>query len=176
MTRRDLLLAIVLVLLTGVGVSWGWRELTGQRDRLARARGDLAESKAAADRIEIFRLRPSLAEENERALDTINSLVETSARQAGVSPGSLKRIAPEPPVRLAETVYKEKPTVVLVKSVTLEELTKFLYRLIGDGELHARSLRLTSPSAEDTGERWNAEVTLTYLIYDPPDTELNDTP
>ena len=30
-----------------------------------------------------------------------------------------------------------------------------------------KSIRLSAPRGEETGDRWTVETTLTYLVYDP---------
>ena len=56
-----------------------------------------------------------------------------------------------------------------LKNISLRQLTEMVYALCGqDKALAARNIRLTVPTAEDGSEQWNAEVVVSYLIYDPP--------
>ena len=78
------------------------------------------------------------------------------------------RIWPEPARRVGDTAYKQKPTQVILHKLTLQQLIRFLHTLTGpDTGLHVASLRLTTPRGHDTTNIWNAETTITYLIYAP---------
>jgi hypothetical protein len=34
--------------------------------------------------------------------------------------------------------------------------------------LRIKTLRLSAPTPDDTTDKWTAELTITYLLYDPP--------
>jgi hypothetical protein len=58
----------------------------------------------------------------------------------------------------------------MLKNVTLEQLVKMAHTLSAETDsLLPKALRLTAPRNADTGPFWNAELVLTYLIYDPPE-------
>jgi len=132
------------------------------------ARADYEKCLRCAEKIEALKKRPKIAAGHERLHAETTGLIEQAAEKAGVPAGSLVRITPEPPRRLADTVYKEKPTRILLKKVTLKQIVLLVHGLIGaDKKLHANFIRITAPRADDTGGLWTAELVVTYLIYEP---------
>ena len=82
--------------------------------------------------------------------------------------GGILRITPGSPQRIEDTAYKEKPTRVLLKDITLQQLVRLLHAVAsGDRRLHPKSLRIAAPRRDNTGPLWTAEIELTYLIYAP---------
>ena len=169
MTRRMVVLRVVLACLLGVTALWSYRHMARQK-RLARAAAaDLAECSRIAVAIGRTRRRPAMASDHERLAAETTTLIERSARSAGIAGHRLVRIAPQAPRRLGETVYREKPTRVLLKNIALRQLVVLIHSLMSaDRGLNVRAIRVTAPRADDTGDRWNAEFVATYLIYDPP--------
>ena len=169
MKRRTILIVILLCHALGAAAVWSYSFMAAQRDAAAQACEDMADVRRMAGQIEAARQRPTLAAEHERVSDEVTGLIEQAAVKAGVPAGSLIRITPEPPSRLGDTVYKEKPTQVVFRNISLKQLVGLVHRLIGsDQQLEAKSIRITAPNPQDTGDLWNAELVLTYLIYDPP--------
>ena len=167
--RRPVILLAILVGLLCLTALWSYRYVAEQSRAGLKARRDLSECRRYAAAIERLKERPDVATGHVRLHAETTTAIEDAAKSARLSARSLARITPEPPRRVADTVYREKPTQVLVKNVTLEQLVQMVHGLVGAGHrLHARSIRITAPKAEDTGRQWNAELLLTYLIYDPP--------
>jgi hypothetical protein len=98
----------------------------------------------------------------------ITGLIEQAAQAAGVGPGSLRRITPEAPQRLGDSAYKEKPTLLALDDVTLEQLVRLVHHLVSSQQgLCPKSIRLSAPRKAAADSAWSAEIVLTYLIYDP---------
>lgn len=170
MNRRTAILTMILLILLGV-VSWNCYQYYGSSQAYAkRAQEDLAVSSrllAAIDRIEN---RQEIASDHERLAAETTGRIEQAARQAGISASGLAHINPQSPQRLGDSPYKQKPTQVILKNVTLEQLVKMAHTLGAQADsLLPKSLRVTAPRNADTGGFWNAELVLTYLIYDPPE-------
>ena len=167
MTRRKLILLALLAatLMVAMGLAYG--RLAESRERAAVAAADLEDCARCAEKIEAYRGRPNLASDHQKLDAEIHGLVERSAKGAGLDIQRLVRISHEPPQRFLDTAYKEKPTLVSLKDVTLQQLVTILYGLTGEQGLLAKSLRLSAPSVDDAGQQWSAELVLTYLIYDP---------
>ena len=172
MTPRMKTLLLILGALLLLATVWSGNQFWRRRAAAANARASLEACLHMAAEIEHFRSRPMLAAEHEQLESETTGFIEHSARDAGIAADCLSRITPEPPQRIGDTVYKEKPTQVLLRKVNLEQLVKFLYNLVGThAGLQSRSIRLSAPrgeSGEGEGSWWTAEVVLTYLIYDPP--------
>ena len=169
MRRRRTILLAVLVFLLAAAALWSCGYVADRRRSALTAAESLQECRNLAGTIERIRRRPRKADDAERLSTETTGRIEKAARSAGIAGDRLLRITPEPPQRLGDTVYKEKPTQVLLKNVTLKQLTWFVHALTsGADPLHARSIRLAAPRREDTSQSWSAEIALTYLIYDPP--------
>ncbi len=166
--RRKVLVGILAGLLLMV-VLWCYDAMNARHDAAQAANNDLLVSRQMAAEIERYARRPALATEHEQLATETTGLIESAAGSAKIDAKNLIRITPEPPRRLADTVYKEKPTHVFFKNISLRQLVTFIYGLLDDRRgLNAKSIRITSPRPEDTGLTWTVELTLTYLIYDPP--------
>ncbi|MFB3891186.1 MAG: hypothetical protein ACE15C_04090 [Phycisphaerae bacterium] len=169
MKRRKLILMAALgvtLLLTAV---WSYQYMSGRREAAAAAQRDLADGRRMMGQIELASRMPAMAADRERLATETTSLIEQAARTAGIAPGSLRRISPEAPRRVGETVYKEKPTQVQLQAVSLKELVAFALAISGpQAGLNVDSMRLGIPREAGADGRWTAELVLTYLIYDPP--------
>ena len=167
--RAALLVAVVGLAILGAAVV-GFGYLCASRARAEAARDELLECRELAIRIHALSRRPSLATEHERLAAETTGLVERAAGAAGIAPRGLARITPEPPQRVEDTVYKEKPVRVVLKRATLKQIVTFLHQLAAaaDQGLQARSLRLDVSQAGAAGGAGDAEVVVAYLIYDPP--------
>ena len=159
------LLAVVLIAM----VAWSYTFMADMRSSARAAAYDLNKCRQLAGQIESLSNRPTMASDTELLAGETTGLAEQAAKAAGIPASSLVRINPDPPQRLADSVYKEKPTNVHMKNVTLKQLVTMVYKMTdGPLALHPKSIRLTAPRVEDTGDRWTAELVMTYLIYDPP--------
>ncbi len=169
MTRRTRILALALTVLLLATTIWGYVFCTNAHRAALGARTNLARSREISTKIDALRERPTLAVDQERLSTETTRLIEQAARSAAIKPNKLVRITPEPPRRIADSVYKEKPTQVRLKGVTLTQSVEMLHRLTSAKDvLHPQSIRLGAPRIDDTGDIWTAELVLTYLIYDPP--------
>jgi len=169
MRRRTTILLTVLAGLLCLAMLWCQNRQSRQKQRALAAMEGLAECRRIAARIRQARRRPALAAERELLGSQITSLIENAARSAGITPDRLVSITPQRADRVGESVYKEKPTLVSLKGVTLKQLVTMVHKLVSSADgLYAERLWLAAPRPQDTGNLWDAELTLTYLIYDPP--------
>jgi len=132
---------------------------------------DLSACRDAASRIEQLRRRPAVAGSREVQATELSRRIEASARAAEMPDGALDQIEPQPPRRVGDTPYRQTPTRVRLRGVTLQQLFTFLHALAAEDAsgpgLRLEALRLSAPRGEEAGDRWTAEATLTYLVYDP---------
>jgi hypothetical protein len=179
--RTELQLAIIvlaMLLLT----FWSYSFAADGKRAAVIADGDLAACQTMAPQIRSLRNTPLMAQAQALQQPDLNQRIERAATAAGFGPGSIDRISPDEPRRLPDSVYKEVPVQVPVRGVTLRQLALFLHRLTqdpaasgeantgkqgGSGTLRVHAIRLVAPRGEETGDRWRAEITLTYLIYAP---------
>jgi len=169
MTRRMVMLLAVLGGFLVALAAWSYGYLGTRRATAAAARKDLIACRRLAADIARLRRGPTLACDSERVASEVTGLVETAAREAGVPASSLVRIMPAPAQRVGDTVYKEKPTQVILKRASLKQVVRLLWKLEhGDTPLGVKSLMLRAAQPQDDADLWNADVTLTYLVYEPP--------
>ena len=94
--------------------------------------------------------------------------IEQAARAADFAEGSILRIEPEPARRIEETNYREVPTLLQLRHVTLQQMFTFLHALSSESSgLGVRDIVLSAPRGEETGDRWTIEATLTYIVFSP---------
>jgi len=167
--RRKHLLLAVLVTLLAVLAGWAYGRYTVAKADAVRACADLAVCRSIASRIQGSRNKPNLAEAQELQLAVLARQVELAAKAALIAPDRVARIWPEPARRVEDTVYKEKPTQILLKDVSMRQIVVFLHTLTtSTSGLWAKSLRLSASRGPEIQDSWSAEVVVTYLIYAPP--------
>jgi len=167
--KTQLKLGLVLVGSLYLTIFWSYGYMADRRAAAIVARADLEDSLRDGARIDAIRNRPALAADRERLVSETTALIERAAGAAGIPPDQLVRITPEPPQRLGDSVYKEKPTQVTLKSVSLQQLVTLTHHLVSPSQgLHAKSLRITSLGTEGAAASWAADLVVTYLIYEPP--------
>ncbi|MCY2929858.1 MAG: hypothetical protein NTV86_10270 [Planctomycetota bacterium] len=168
MKRRKLILFSLLGALLA-GACWqSYSYLSGAQADAQAAWADAADCQSLADRIEAARGRPSVAHDHERVWEELIGLVEAAAKTAGIPAAGLVRFVPEPPRRIEDSPYKEKPVRVLLRDVTLGQLTAMAHGLATSRHrLHVTARRVAAPRRDDTGDLWTAELVLVYLIYEP---------
>ena len=172
MNRRTLLLSLTLIALLGAAAAAAAIHLAGRRAAASQAAGDLVECRHLADQIRRLSARPRRASDHERLSSETSTLIEKAAAAAGVTGGRLVSIHPEPAQRVAESVYKEKPTRIVLRGVTVRQTVELMQRLAArENPLSVKSVNLTAATPQEDRDAWHADIVVTYLIYDPPHTE-----
>lgn len=169
MPHRLTLLLTLLVSALAVAAVWSYAQLADARAAAAGAGADTATCRKLVNAIEAWRTEPDIGAAGEMQINELTHRIEQAARAAGMSLDSLVRIWPEPPRRVADTVYLEKRTHVLLRRVTIRQLVTLLSALTSEpASLRVSALRLTAPRGNEAGNQWTAETTLTHLVYAPP--------
>ena len=173
MTRRMKIQLAVLAVLLALATAWSLGRLLTEQAAACAAARDLADCRKFEADIVRLRVQPTLASERERQSTELAGPIEKAAKEAGIPADRLLRISPEPAQRVAETAYKEKPTRVFLKNVTLQQVVAMVHGLTRNEEgLNLKSIRLTALSREATTNLWSAELILAYLIYEPQKSSL----
>jgi hypothetical protein len=148
---------------------WGYVYLSAQRDADLAAQTDLIECRQMAAQIDQLNRQPSLVSEHEKQNAELHGMIEKAALAAGIVAPGPQLIAPDPPRRVGDTPYQESPTRVMLDGVTLRQLVSLILNVTrADPGLNTESLHLSAPGGGgDTGDRWAADVVLSYLIYKP---------
>lgn len=165
--RTNLLIALLLACLLCL-TGWSYWVMDQGQSQAAQAQHDAQACQVLSQQILSLRQKPAIADTKEQAVEQLSKRIETAARAAGIQGDNLAAIAPDPAVRLGDSVYLEKPTTVQLRQVTLAQLLNLAGQLSqGEGNLRIKSLRLSTSVQNDTGNLWSAEMTITYLIYSP---------
>jgi hypothetical protein len=170
MNRRKIILISLLACCLIAVCYYSYNNMASCRETALASANDVCLCRQMVKSIEHYKRRPALASEHELLATQTNSLIEKTATKAGMSRRNLIRITPEPARRIEDSSYKEKPSHILLRDVTLKQMVPFVHGLLSAG-LNAKAIRLTSPKPEDTGHLWTMEITMSYLVYDPRVTE-----
>ena len=170
MNRRQSILPGILTVCMMLVCSYSYDSMSTCKNAALTSANDLVLCRGMATSIKEYMQQPALASEHELLTAQTNSLIEKAVVDAGISKRCLIRITPEPARRLDDSSYKDKPSQVLLREVTLKQMVPFIHNLLSAG-LNARAIRLVSPKPEDTGPLWTAEITMSYLVYDPRSVE-----
>lgn len=171
--RQNTLVGVMLVMLVLLA-GWCTLRMLGQRSDAARAAEDLAAYRAHARNIELLRERDAVISSAEEAGDKEQDLakrITEAGAKARLGGQWLQDIVHKKPRRVEDSPYLRKPAVVYTQGLTLTQLTALLYQLSYDSTLTATELRLKTPRGDDPADRWDADITLSYLIYSPQPTD-----
>ena len=169
MRQRNTILWSVGLALLLAATFWAHGRLTKASLAADQAANDLAECRTLAAQIGEIKDRPRVASEQEKLAGETTAMIDAAATAAGIDQRRVVRIAPESPQRLGESVYKEKPIAVRLRDVTLRQVVKMSHALLTPNPgLRVKTMRLAAPTPDDTTDRWTVELTITYLLYDPP--------
>jgi hypothetical protein len=168
MTRRGTVLAAILLALLAAAALWSHGQIASARAAAAGARADLEACYQSAAQIAAYRQRPALAAEREQLFSETTGQIERAARAASIPAERLVRIAPGSPERIGNSPYREKPTHVTLKRISLQQVVAMLHHL-GSGErgLRAKSIRVAAADRRDAEWLWDADLVASYLIYEP---------
>jgi len=171
MNNRKFYIYVLLGVSMLVSVLLSYSFMAGRKTAASRTQNDLQKCGQIVEQMQTLQQKPRLASDHERHSSETTSLIERAAGAGGISSGSIKQITPQQPGRIKKTSYKEKPTSVIMTGITLRQLVTMAQSLSGDdGNLSLKSIKMTAPDANDTGDKWDVELVLVYLIYDPIDT------
>lgn len=166
--RQNILAAVLTVALIGMA-GWSFGQLRSGRAAAETAARSLSDCEAIASQIRSLTERPAAAAAAELQVSLLTKGIERAAQSARLSPQSLVRISPQPLRRLADTAYQEKPTQLELRGLSLQQLMAFIHILSTDGSgLRVSALRVAAPRGQEESELWDAQATLTYLVYAPP--------
>lgn len=166
--RRHAILAAALAAALLLSAAWMYADLAERRTMAQHAAEDVAACEQLAEQIRDLRRQPSLARSHEMEHQELTRRIEAAAQAAQLPAASLVSIAPAPAQRINRTPYKRKSTQVQFTGVTLPQLVRVLGSFAAEeAGPKVTQLRLAAPRDQQSGDRWSAEVTLTYLIYAP---------
>lgn len=162
---------IVLAALLIIIVFWSWRQMSQAQQAARHSLEDVTHCDSLSHQIRDIQRIDAIAQVLEVNPTDLSGFIESTSTQAQIKPDQLLRIWPQPSRRIAETQYKLKPIQLLLRDVDLQQLSRCLSELTNiekaPTQLKVTNLRLTAPRDDPAGLRWNADITLAYLIYSP---------
>jgi hypothetical protein len=165
-SRKTLEVALMLALLAGAA-AWGLGWMLDRRQAAGDAGDDLATCQRLASEIGSVRQKPTVVA-GSAGVRELGEQIQAASRQANLGPDAIQGVFPQPSRRVGESVYVHKPTALALRSISLPQLAVFLYNLSSQPGLTVSDLRLRSPHGASADSAWDADVTVTYLVYAPP--------
>jgi outer membrane murein-binding lipoprotein Lpp len=157
--RRTLLLLTLLVAALGACLL-AYGRASSRRDQASRAAQDLADTRVLVSRIAAARQAGD--EGGDRFLD-IPTRIKHAANAAAISDEAVATITPGDPQRLGTSDYSEVSVPLGVEGVHARQLITFLH-VASRPEL---GLNVKKVRMARAAEVWNADVTLSYLVFTP---------
>ncbi len=164
--RQAILIGIMMAMLT-IAAVWNVNWMMRQRRSAIYAANNLAACEALRDQIKSLRDKPAVASTEALASQELGKRLAAAAERSKLPGGPPKDVFPQSERSVEDSPYLIKPTLLTLRQVPLEKLATFLYYLSEDAGLKVRDLSLRSPRGEKAKDVWNAEATITYLIYKP---------
>ena len=152
------------------GLLWSGLSLQASYKRSNAAQTNLQSCERLAAEILQKRKAPQQATDKERSEAALFELMQESLHNASLPTTALKRVDSRAPKRLTGSDYLQHQIEAELQAITMQQLIEFLLYLnehapeFEVSDLHLSVARKRSKTAE-TSELWEAEVTLTYLIY-----------
>lgn len=160
------LVAVMLVMMAG-GVWWAWGWMDQQKASARTAATDLVTCRQYAEAIKALQAEPTVQAADAMGDQELGNRIAAAAAKVGFGPqtvGSVNHLADR---RIPNSPFIQKPSFLRIYSVSLGQLASFLYYLTEDSTLNVRDLRIQTPSGNAEQTTWDAEVTVTYLAYEP---------
>jgi len=149
---------------------WSWTAATATDAKRHRHRNLVEETErmsADASRIEQLRTAPRLASDRERPNDELLAQVRDALTTSGIGLEHWIGNDPTPSARIPKTPYKRMSVRVRMEDLSMRQLVLFAYHLTSaDPTISISSLHLSGPSGR-SDDLWNADVTLSYLLFSP---------
>lgn len=164
--RTRLTLAAAIAALAAMGCWLEWSALRSARHSLSAAHCRLATVRNDVARITALQSVPHRATERRLPHEALVAVIDQARNRATLDARALTSIWPEPPRRLGRSDYLTLATRLHFEKVPLDRLTRFAHALQSiDASLRLTAVRLLSQ--QHPGLLWDAELTVTYLIYAP---------
>jgi Tfp pilus assembly protein PilF len=165
--RAGPLLLLAAIILCGT-TFWGYLSLTDAQDSADAAAIDAAAARRSAARIESLR-GPAAGGSRESSGDgiAIGTQIARAAEAAGIDgePG----IHTQPPRKVGNSPYEERPTQVVFQRLTMRQVVTFLSTITTDVPgLRVTELRLSGGRESDPADRWEVDATLSSFTLAAP--------
>lgn len=140
-------------------------------DQLAQAEADLAEVSTKLARIQRLQRAPSVAALEIESPSEIANRVEAARQSARLPQSALLKEQPLAPVRIDRSDFELRATRIELAAATLPQIVAFCEALRDESTgTVVRDIMLDEPqnaSAAVGGEKWEAQLVLTQMIFSP---------
>lgn len=167
--RLTILVGIMLAMMLAAA-GWFTLEMLNHHSAAARAAEDLANCRLLAEQIKSLRNQSAMASDQDEAgvqQDRLVEQINAAADKAGLTGQWQDSIEHRREMRVGDTPYLRKPAVLITRGLTLAKLTALIHHLTYDSPYTAEKILLRTPPGDESGGAWDADITLTYLIYSP---------
>ena len=147
---------------------WAYSTWAGSLTEINDAQNALQECRQLASQIVKLRGKPLRAASEAHSATELARVIEKSTQSAQLPATNLVQIDPQAAHRVGNSPYSEQATHLEIRDVTLRQLIAFLRAIVEDQSgCEIAELRLRAPRDEpaSTPETWQAEITLTSLIF-----------
>ncbi len=162
--RMIALVVVALAVAAGLNLEW----MIAQRAEARGALEDLERCRQLVGQIASLRDIPTVASTETMGVQELGDRIQRALRLAQLEASAIEGIYPQSARRVGDSPYLLKPTQIVFRGVTLPQLTTFLYHMNDDTGMNVSHLNLSTPRSDATDARWDADATLTYLIFSPP--------
>lgn len=168
---RQRILIVVAIAILGVYAIFSLLDAQAAQNRLSQARGDLAEVTAKIDDMDRLKEAPKVAALELESPEEITNRIANALAEAGLPASSLSEERPLDPQRIQRSDFQLRATTIKLTPVALPQIIRFCDAL-HDAESGAvvRDITLTDPkngASDGKQEKWEAEMTLTQMIFSP---------
>jgi len=169
--RQPILVGVMLVMLTAIA-AWSLSTMFASRSDAMTTAQSVSQTKLLAEQIVALRTEDNDAQSQGEASQQDQALrqrIQLAAGRAGLAADGpwLESVDPRAPSRVGDTPYQRLPTEVRLRGVPMRQLVTLLFHLTDKSNLEVHELRLTPADAASDQNIWDADATLTHLIYSP---------
>jgi hypothetical protein len=166
--KAYLVAAVVVTALVMAGL-WVGGHLLDTRAEMEMAAADLESCRTIASRIGTMKAGGDSTSGGMLDQAALQRKGEEALQSIGLPPSHLVKVAPDTPRTVGQTAYREVPTSLTLRDMTLRQTVGFLLAMTDDGSpLQARAMRLSGANDTAGGDvQWSVELTLAYLVYQP---------
>ena len=163
--RNRVMLSVIFIVLT-IAAIWNTSLMYSEKSHARIARQDLNSSNELASDIIALKNQPTLVFAQAMEVQELGERLDAALKLAEAT-NTLGSVTPRSPRRVGESPYIHKPTELRLNGLSLNQLVTFLHHLTSDSSLTVSDLRLVQPTQPAPRFVWNAEATVSYLIYSP---------
>lgn len=168
--RRQMVLVGIMISMIGLVAGWSTLRMLSYRQAAIRTAQDLHECRQLVDSIGVLQDQDAVASSGEniaRQEQELAQRINEASSKANLTGAWQQSIEHRREVRIDDSPYMRKPAVLVTRGLTLHQLAILLHHLTYESPYTADQLQIRTPPGEETGSRWDVDVTLSYLIYAP---------